>query len=293
MAEDWVGLATRNGIDYDARLAELLAQIDNQDDAIAAAIVMAAREKDAKAAMEKAVAQLKKERADLNEMLEEVASWKTEAEAVGQRAKDLQALAEMAREKLHRMTPAEQAEVLALLDVKVTLDGDIPRKARKDDRLAEEFRKRGCVPVLDDAGWSRVRAVLAAHGRDSEAYRGVLEGLLHKAQTGIAWDAIPDAYGNWHSIYSRYQRWVKAGVWELLLEALDGAEVVPLASPLPRLIVEGRVDPRLLVGVDSAAAETTAMMWENQKIYPKFGYEVVERRVDGPYDRVHYRKRLL
>ncbi|MFD3620182.1 GNAT family N-acetyltransferase [Streptomyces sp. NPDC058676] len=37
---------------------------------------------------------------------------------------------------------------------------------------------------------------------------------------------------------------------------------------------------------------THAMMWENQKIYPKYGYEVVEQRVDGPYDRVHYRKRL-
>jgi hypothetical protein len=33
-------------------------------------------------------------------------------------------------------------------------------------------------------------------------------------------------------------------------------------------------------------------MWENQKIYPKYGYEVLERRVDGPYDRIHYRKRL-
>lgn len=38
---------------------------------------------------------------------------------------------------------------------------------------------------------------------------------------------------------------------------------------------------------------TNAMMWENQEIYPKYGYEVVERRVDGPYDRIHYRKRLL
>ncbi|MFJ8791643.1 GNAT family N-acetyltransferase [Streptomyces sp. NPDC102462] len=37
---------------------------------------------------------------------------------------------------------------------------------------------------------------------------------------------------------------------------------------------------------------TNALMWENRRIYPKYGYEEVERRVDGPYDRVHYRKRL-
>ncbi len=33
-------------------------------------------------------------------------------------------------------------------------------------------------------------------------------------------------------------------------------------------------------------------MWENQQIYPRYGYELVERRVDGPYDRLHYRKPL-
>ncbi|MGW3150266.1 MULTISPECIES: GNAT family N-acetyltransferase [Streptomyces] len=61
------------------------------------------------------------------------------------------------------------------------------------------------------------------------------------------------------------------------------------------------VGRRLLEFVDARARAlglpevrlcTNAMMWENQKIYPKFGYEVVERRLDGPYDRFHYRKRL-
>ncbi|MEV8123766.1 GNAT family N-acetyltransferase [Streptomyces sp. NPDC085944] len=64
----------------------------------------------------------------------------------------------------------------------------------------------------------------------------------------------------------------------------------------------GGVGRRLLRFVDAHARAlglpevrlyTNAMMWENQEIYPKYGYDVVERRVDGPYDRVHYRKRLL
>ncbi|MEV5175577.1 GNAT family N-acetyltransferase [Streptomyces flaveolus] len=46
------------------------------------------------------------------------------------------------------------------------------------------------------------------------------------------------------------------------------------------------------LGLDEIRLYTNAMMWENQRIYPKYGYEVVERRVDGPYDRIHYRKRL-
>ncbi|MEU2930072.1 GNAT family N-acetyltransferase [Streptomyces sp. NPDC007251] len=61
------------------------------------------------------------------------------------------------------------------------------------------------------------------------------------------------------------------------------------------------VGRRLLHFVDARARElglgeirlyTNALMWENQKIYPRYGYEVVERRTDGPYDRIHYRKRL-
>ena len=46
------------------------------------------------------------------------------------------------------------------------------------------------------------------------------------------------------------------------------------------------------LGLPEVRLYTTAMMWENQKIYPKYGYELIERREDGPYDRIHYRKRL-
>lgn len=61
------------------------------------------------------------------------------------------------------------------------------------------------------------------------------------------------------------------------------------------------VGRRLLEFVDARARAlglpevrlcTNAMMWENRRIYPRYGYEAVARRVDGPYDRVHYRKRL-
>ncbi|MFC9248005.1 GNAT family N-acetyltransferase, partial [Streptomyces sp. NPDC057136] len=46
------------------------------------------------------------------------------------------------------------------------------------------------------------------------------------------------------------------------------------------------------LGLPEVRLYTNALMWENRKIYPRYGYELVERRVDGPYDRFHYRKRL-
>ncbi|MET8097769.1 GNAT family N-acetyltransferase [Streptomyces sp. NPDC005236] len=46
------------------------------------------------------------------------------------------------------------------------------------------------------------------------------------------------------------------------------------------------------LGLEEIRLHTNSMMWENQKIYPRYGYEATERRVNGPYDRIHYRKRL-
>ncbi|MGI5199261.1 GNAT family N-acetyltransferase [Streptomyces sp. CA-288835] len=46
------------------------------------------------------------------------------------------------------------------------------------------------------------------------------------------------------------------------------------------------------LGLDEVRLYTNAMMWENQKLYPRYGYELMEGRVEGPHDRLHYRKRL-
>ncbi|MFI1469848.1 GNAT family N-acetyltransferase [Streptomyces wuyuanensis] len=58
---------------------------------------------------------------------------------------------------------------------------------------------------------------------------------------------------------------------------------------------------RLLAWVEEHARElglpevrllTNAMMRENRRMYERYGYEAVERRMEGPYDRIHYRKVL-
>ncbi|GHA89470.1 GNAT family N-acetyltransferase [Streptomyces chryseus] len=46
------------------------------------------------------------------------------------------------------------------------------------------------------------------------------------------------------------------------------------------------------LGLPEVRLLTNAKMWENQKMYARYGYEQVERRAEGEYDRFHYRKRL-
>ena len=40
--------------------------------------------------------------------------------------------------------------------------------------------------------------------------------------SGIPWRDLPADFGNWHSIYVRFARWEKGGVWARVAEALSG-----------------------------------------------------------------------
>ncbi|MFI6286220.1 GNAT family N-acetyltransferase [Streptomyces sp. NPDC051018] len=44
------------------------------------------------------------------------------------------------------------------------------------------------------------------------------------------------------------------------------------------------------LGLGEIRLYTNALMWENQNLYARYGYEVEARRADGRYDRIHYRK---
>ncbi|MEU8763753.1 GNAT family N-acetyltransferase [Streptomyces sp. NPDC048659] len=73
---------------------------------------------------------------------------------------------------------------------------------------------------------------------------------------------------------------------------LDTVAVHPDAqgAGLGRVLMEWTEDRARALGLPEVRLFTNAMMWENQKLYERYGYEVVERRLDGPYDRIHYRK---
>ncbi|MBU3863651.1 GNAT family N-acetyltransferase [Streptomyces sp. 4503] len=58
-----------------------------------------------------------------------------------------------------------------------------------------------------------------------------------------------------------------------------------------RLLAFAELHARAL-GLPEIRLYTNALMRENQEIYPRYGYEVTERRQDGAYDRIHYRKRI-
>ena len=49
----------------------------------------------------------------------------------------------------------------------------------------------------------------------------VLNAILYVAEHGCKWRGLPKRFGNWHTIYTRMNRWTKAGVLDRMFEELQ------------------------------------------------------------------------
>ncbi|MCH8266226.1 MAG: IS5 family transposase [Acidobacteria bacterium] len=54
----------------------------------------------------------------------------------------------------------------------------------------------------------------------------VLNALLYVAEQGCKWRGLPKRFGNWHTIYTRMNRWSKAGVLDRVFEQLQREQIV-------------------------------------------------------------------
>jgi transposase len=78
---------------------------------------------------------------------------------------------------------------------------------------------------LTDERWARIAPLLPPQrpptGRPNTDHRTVLGGMLWVVRTGAAWRDLPEQFGPWATVHSRYQRWRKAGIWQRVLDALE------------------------------------------------------------------------
>ena len=77
---------------------------------------------------------------------------------------------------------------------------------------------------LTDEQFARLEPLLPprrpATGRPNLDHRTVLNGILWRLKTGAPWRDLPERYGKWDTVYSRFRRWQRAGVWQRVLAAL-------------------------------------------------------------------------
>ena len=74
--------------------------------------------------------------------------------------------------------------------------------------------------VISDELWERIAPLLPGKaGRDNRRF---MEAVPWRVRTGSPWRDLPQDFGNWNSVFKRFRRWAKAGVFERLFNAISG-----------------------------------------------------------------------
>lgn len=78
---------------------------------------------------------------------------------------------------------------------------------------------------LTEEAWDKIEPLLpkrkTRRGRPGLSDREMVNAMLYRAKTGTPWRDLPERYGNWKSVYSRWLRWRDGGVWQKVWEALQ------------------------------------------------------------------------
>jgi transposase len=104
---------------------------------------------------------------------------------------------------------------------------------------------------LSDEQWQVIEPLLpvsGARGRPRVDDRRVINGMLFKAKTGVAWRDLPERYGPWKTVYNRFWRWSRNGTLTLLV-----AKARVIAEAIDELDREVSVDSSIVRAHQHAA----------------------------------------
>ena len=75
---------------------------------------------------------------------------------------------------------------------------------------------------LSDEEWAVIAPLLPVQGRGAKRGddRKVLNGIFYILRTGAPWRDLPERYGPRTTVYNRYVRWGRKGVWKAVFDAL-------------------------------------------------------------------------
>lgn len=80
------------------------------------------------------------------------------------------------------------------------------------------------LPPLTPTHWERIARLLPSQrpptGRPASDHRQIIEGILWVMHAGTSWRQMPREFGPWQTIYSRFQRWKREGLWDQIRRIL-------------------------------------------------------------------------
>lgn len=123
--------------------------------------------------------------------------------------------------------------------------------------------------VLSDAQWDRIESLMPSsdgqRGRPFRDHRQVVEAIVYRYRTGIAWRDLPASFGPWQTVWKRHSRFSADGTWDkiharVLAEADAAGDVdwdVSADSTINRAHQHAATLPRVEEPTERVAARLT------------------------------------
>src|SRR5262245_48354923 len=85
---------------------------------------------------------------------------------------------------------------------------------------------------LTDEQWNLMEHLLPGRegdpGRHGEDNRRFVNAIIWIARSGAPWRDLPERFGDWNSVYQRFNRWAKSGVWARVFQTLRSPDLKEL-----------------------------------------------------------------
>jgi transposase len=78
---------------------------------------------------------------------------------------------------------------------------------------------------LTEFEWKTIQPLLPnkPRGVPRDDDRRVLNGIFYQLRSGSPWADLPERYGPYSTVYNRFNRWRKKGIWDKLMDAIIAA----------------------------------------------------------------------
>lgn len=76
---------------------------------------------------------------------------------------------------------------------------------------------------VSDEVWAKIEPMFPRHGGKVDN-RLFFDAVHWVAKSGTPWRDLPERFGKWNSVFSRFNRLAKAGLWQRIFEASAGGE---------------------------------------------------------------------
>lgn len=79
---------------------------------------------------------------------------------------------------------------------------------------------------LTDEEWNQITDLLppeitGKRGRPAKDNRTMLNAMVWIARSGASWRDLPERYGPWESVYSRFKKWIDDGILDNIFRVLS------------------------------------------------------------------------